>query len=153
MPIRLLLLPCCLLASACGDAPQPSNTGAPETPATVTAAPTAAPLNLADLAGEYRVAAIDGEAVDEPFGIALSISLSGLSFDVECGTLGWALDQEDGVLFTNRLPGERRSCDTPIHPRLLQLAAAIDAADRAERTPANGIELSGDGRSVLLFSQ
>ncbi len=154
-PACLCLLPC-LLVAACGEDAAP-----PDPPVTaVTSAAVEPTTNVAILAsealvGEYRVAGIDGEPFDENFGIALSISAvpSVISFDEECGSFSWAADMEGGVLFTNRMPAEPRSCDTPIHPRLLQLAAAIDAADRAARTPANGIELSGRGRSVLLFSQ
>ncbi len=149
-----------LLATGCGSA-APADDDLAQTAAAGPDAP-ADPvagqpplLTIDELAGEYRVAGIDGEPFDESFGVALSISAvpSVISFDEECGTLSWATDMEGGVLFTNRMPPEPRSCDTPIHPRLLQLAAAIDAADRAVRTPANGIELSGGGRSVLLFSQ
>jgi hypothetical protein len=145
-----------LVLAACGEDAAP-----PIRPATPVASVTAGQLvdvpmlAAEELVGDYRVAGIDGAPLDEDFGIALSISPvpSTISFDEECGTFRWRSDMEDGMLFTNRLPGERRSCDTPVHPRLLQLAAAIDAADRAARTPANGIVLSGGGRSVLLFSQ
>ncbi len=157
-PFSICLLPC-LLVAACGeDAAPPELPEPPETAvasATVEPAADVAILDSAVLVGEYRVAGIDGEPFDESFGIALSISAvpSVISFDEECGTFSWAADLEGGVLFTNRMPAEPRTCDTPIHPRLLQLAAVIDAADHAVRTPANGIELSGGGRSVLLFSQ
>jgi hypothetical protein len=156
MKTASLCLLSCLFVAGCGEnAPPPDSPEA--APVSNPAVPTeeVAIMTTEELAGEYRVAGIDGAPTDENFGIALSISAvpSVISFDEECGTFSWATDMEGGVLFTSRLPAEPPSCDTPIHPRLLQLAAAIDAADRAARTPANGVELSGDGRSVLLFSQ
>jgi hypothetical protein len=38
-------------------------------------------------------------------------------------------------------------------PEERALSEAIEAADVVRRTPANGIELSGSGRSVTLFGQ
>ena len=145
-----------LLLTACGDSAPP-----PDQLPTAVVHPTAGqevdiPILSADeLAGEYRVAGIDGAPLDEDFGVALSISGDPLllRFDDECGTFSWAVILKGGVLSATRLLGEPRRCETPIHPRLLQLAEAIDAATRAARTPADGIALTGSGRSVLLFSQ
>ena len=145
-----------VLLAACGESAPP-----PDQPSTPLASPTGGQevdfpiLSVEELAGEYRVAGIDGAPLDEDFGIALSISDDPMTlrFDEECGTFAWALKLEDGALSANRLPAEPRRCETPVHPRLLQLVEAIDAANRAARTPANGIALSGGGRSVLLFSQ
>ena len=44
----------------------------------------------------------------------------------------------------------RRGADVPT---LAPVWSALDAADALERTPANGILISGNGRSVTLFSQ
>jgi hypothetical protein len=38
-------------------------------------------------------------------------------------------------------------------PRLADVMRALDAASTVGRTSSNGIEISGRGHSVLLFSQ
>lgn len=150
---------CLLLLAAACQPPPPSapvdaaSEAASEAEAVMPDQLSAPISSMADLAGEYRVAGIDGEPLNESFGIALTIDPAFIRFDTECGEMFWATDVAGGALFTNRLPAEPRSCDTPVHPRLLQLAGVIDAASRAGRTPANGVELAGNGRSVLLFSQ
>ena len=45
------------------------------------------------------------------------------------------------------------SCSGGLPPGLEEAVAALDAADRIERTPENGHLLSGRGRSLTLFSQ
>jgi hypothetical protein len=121
--------------------------------------PAAAP---ASLAGEYRVAGIDGEPLNAGFGIALSITEDRISYEPECAGFVWDYTHEAGVLTTERSAryGPQRQpdgsvvvCAVGVAPELRQLGQAIDAATRAERTPSNAIELSGGGRSVTLFTQ
>jgi hypothetical protein len=150
---RLAILAAIALA-ACGQtADQPEPTGTP------TANETAAVLPAPDsLVGEYRVAGIDGEELNAPFGIGLSITDGQVSFQPACAAFVWSYAYKDGALEISRRQEKLGHppppvCEEPVAPQLERLARALDAADRAGRTPANGIELSGKGRSVLLFSQ
>jgi hypothetical protein len=113
------------------------------------------------LAGEYRVAGIDGEELNADFGIALSIDEGHVSFEPTCAGFVWSYAYRGGALDLERRqeqlhrPGEPPPpvCAVAVHPLQRQLATALDAVNRAGRTPSNGIELSGNGRSVLLFTQ
>jgi len=139
-----------LLLTACGEPaaqPQPAPS---ETPALLPAP--------ASLVGEYRVAGIDGEELNAEFGIALSIDSGRVSFEPTCAGFVWSYAYRDGALDIERRQEKLHHppppvCAIPIHPAQQRLATALDAVNRAGRTPANGIELSGNGRSVLLFSQ
>jgi hypothetical protein len=141
--------------TAAAPSPSPTPQGEPAGRLTSPAAP-------ASLAGEYRVAGIDGESLNADFGIALSISDSRISYEPECAGFVWDYTYEAGVLTTERSAGhgpERQPdgptavCAVAVAPELRQLGQAIDAVASAERTPANAIELSGGGRSVTLFTQ
>ena len=44
-------------------------------------------------------------------------------------------------------------CDIGFPEELPQIVSVLEAADRIERTPENGVLISGNGRSVTLFSQ
>lgn len=144
-----LLAACQQPAEAPPPAPTPSATPEPGLPAP------------ASLVGEYRVAGIDGAALDADFGIALSIDAGRVSFEPTCAGFVWSYAYSDGRLdIERRQEALHRAGDPPapvcavaVAPEQRRLAAALDAVDRAGRTPANGIELSGNGRSVLLFSQ
>jgi len=119
----------------------------------------------ATLAGEWRVAGIDGEDFDEPYGIALSADAEQIWWAPRCAGVQVAY-QISGASFAVTpppvpqppAPGTRPPAPPPVckiapPPRLAEVMSAIRAADRIERTPANGIRLSGKGRSVTLFSQ
>lgn len=111
------------------------------------------------LAGEWRVAGIDGRAFDEPYGIALSADESEIWWEPRCA--GQSVRYKiRGTRFAT--PGPPRGgpasepaavCKIAIPPRLPDVMTAIRAADRIERTPANGVRISGDGHSLTLFSQ
>lgn len=117
--------------------------------------------DLGELAGEYRVAGIDGAEFNEVFGIGVSIAGSTMSFPPACAGFVWQVELQKGVLFTRRVgmdptePGKPPApvCAVAVHPKQRQLAEALDAATSARRLPSNGILLSGGGRSALLFSQ
>lgn len=115
----------------------------------------------ASLVGEYRVAGIDGEPLDASYGIALSIGENEIRFE-NCQLVGWSYVYSDGKLTTSHLyePGRPLSdeadavpCAAPLSSYEAMMVVAIDEAVRAGRTPTNGIELSGNGHSVTLFTQ
>ena len=122
--------------------------------------------SVGDLLGEYRVAGIDDRELAGDTGIALSVDGPLLSYEPTCAGFVWTVDFEGEALKLERFrepapevkPGEipvppRALCAIGLLPEWQQLAGALDAVTRAERTPANAIRLSGGGRSVTLFSQ
>ena len=120
----------------------------------------AALQQIADLRGEYRLAAVEGRPLASEFGIAVSIEGAVLSFEPTCAGFVWRLAFSGARLITERpgqvaTPGAATApvCAVAIHPEQRRLAAALDAVERAERTANNGILLSGQGRSVTLFLQ
>lgn len=121
------------------------------------------------LAGEYRVAGIDGEEVSGGIGIALTITDNQIWFEPRCAGFSWTYSYADGDLTTDR-PEKARSdqrtadgmivarrirptCRIAVHPEQQRLANALDGVTEARRTPSNAIELVGEGHSVTLFSQ
>lgn len=112
----------------------------------------------ATLAGEWRVAGIDGEPFDEPYGIALSADRDEIWWEPRCARMELAY-RISGTRFAVVPPaGSRPSAPLPVckiapPPRLAEVMDAIRAADRIERTPQNGVRLSGHGRSLTLFGQ
>ena len=127
---------------------------APTVVATGTSEPAPAPPANAPLSlvGEWRVAGVDGAPIDAPIGIALSIDANSLGFDPRCAGFTWDYAYAVGQLTTKRR-NHAAVCEIGYDPVLDRLAAALSAVQSAKRTPANAIELSGDGHSVTLFSQ
>lgn len=117
--------------------------------------PAAAIASPSELAGEYRVAGVDGGEVDAPFGLVVSITDDAISFDAPCGGYGWSYTLDKGRLALAATDEPDPSClaRARIHHLVFDTASAIAAANRAERTPANGVRLSGGGRSLTLFGQ
>ena len=172
---RLALLLALALAACGGDAPEPrdaagrQDVAAPDSPAPDSPAPVADPAPVVEtgpvdtLAGEWRVAGIDGEPLDESYGIALSATDQRIWWEPQCA----------GLVRLYRIEGERITLEPPpppeaqkglprpppalctigVPPAVDRVMQALDAVDTAVRTPQNGIELSGGGRSVTLFSQ
>ena len=117
---------------------------------------------VGDLIGEYRVAGIDGREVQGDIGIALSIDGPMLSYEPTCAGFVWKIAERRGEVRFERAPGYGPTrqpdgstlvCAVAVPAEFERLGRAIDAAQRAWRTPANGILLEGGGRSVTLFSQ
>ncbi|RIV80291.1 hypothetical protein [Pelagerythrobacter aerophilus] len=148
-----LLLASAAFLAACQQtedsaAPPPQATSSP----TETVEQTPSREAPASLIGEYRVAGIDGTEVGGQIGIALSVTETNIFYDPRCAGFDWTYTYEGGALTTER-PADRAVCEIAVHPEQQRLAAALDAVTQAERTPSNGIELSGGGHSVTLFSQ
>lgn len=153
---RLLLLAPLALLCACDDPPQ----GQPvELPEAVPAAPDVVPPLSGDpvgaLTGEYRVAGIDGGEIDTPFAMTLSVTEERIVFDAPCGGFAWDFTLRGTSLSLSRIRAPEPACVavSRIHSAVFDLAAAMDEATSAVRTPSNGIELVGGGRSLILYSQ
>ncbi|MCA1660881.1 MAG: hypothetical protein LC648_01440 [Novosphingobium sp.] len=106
------------------------------------------------LAGEWRVAGIDGAPFDEPYGLGLSADDRKIWMEPRCA----------GIVRSYRITGARivigpppdpqtAVCAIGMPPRTDDVLRALDNADTIRRTPQNGIELSGGRRSLTLFSQ
>jgi hypothetical protein len=116
---------------------------------------------VATLEGEWRVAGIDGQPLDQPIGLALSASKDEIWWAPRCA----------GFVRSYRIHGTsiRFAPDTSVRPdssgnpppvctiappaSVNAVLTALDAADAVVRTPANAIEISGGGHSLTLFSQ
>jgi hypothetical protein len=145
-----VLVPWLLLAlGACQAVPEP----APPSPPVVGEP-------VATLSGEWRVAGIDGRSFDEPYGLALSGDGSNLWWAPRCAGFvrSYRLDGAAVHFSPVARPGANDGKPAPVcliavPTRLNEVFAVLDGADQAVRTPANAIEISGGGHSLLLFSQ
>ncbi|MFC3098173.1 hypothetical protein [Alteraurantiacibacter palmitatis] len=149
-----------ILLAACSQQaapPPPAVTEGDERPAAMPLA------EVATLAGEWRVAGIDGEELNETYGIALSASDAEIWAEPRCAGMVLAY-RIDGLRYSSAQAGAEISpseagnppppiCAIAMPPRVADVFTALREADTIGRTPANGIAISGPDRSVLLFSQ
>ena len=128
---------------------------APPVPASAVPAPKS-------LAGHWRVAGIDGAPLNEPYGLALSADAATIWWEPRCAGLVRAYRIDGAAIAVGPDPAIKPlpagTTPRPVcliaHPaRLVDLARALDTATAIARTPSNGVELSGGGHSLLLFSQ
>src|SRR5690606_34982914 len=103
------------------------------------------------LAGEYRVAGVDGGGIDLPHGITATITGDRIEVQSDCIRFAWSYARDGGRLTT--APQPAASCRRALLPPEQAVSEAFTAAESVARTPSNGVEFSGGGRSVLLFSQ
>lgn len=152
MQNRLSFLAIATLAS-CSPVAETATQPSPAVESSAAPDPQLSPVER--LTGEYRVAGINGAPVDAPVGLALSITESRIVFDGPCGGYAWDYRLDAANLATSRTVSPDPAClaTARIHHLVFDLAKAIDAATRAGRSPSNGIELSGSGQSVMLYSQ
>ena len=149
--------------SACQAAPViPSQSEASLTEASPAPAPTLTqtPSTVSTLEGAWRVAGIDGADLDEAYGIALTGSAKEVWWEPRCAFIvrsyhitGTAI--AFGPAIGAPKPGEMPPpvCTIAPPPKMAGVLRALDAANAIERTPQNGLLISGGGHSVLLFSQ
>lgn len=159
---RLVPLLAALALAGCGDEPVEQK---PTPKPLVTAASVAPPASTApaiSLAGEWRVAGIDGAEFNEPYGLALSGSATQLWWEPRCaGAVRHYSVEASRVRFLPATPppsGKAPATPPPVcliapPPRLADVMRALDSATAIASTPANGIEISGGGHSVVLYSQ
>ncbi len=112
--------------------------------------PTNAP---ASLVGEWRVAGINGQPLDALIGLTVSIDDKSISIEPPCAAFVWNYRYTKGSLEFLPRPEKKPPPGCTVAPQHTALDRAISAATQVDRTPANGVELSGGGQSVLLFSQ
>jgi hypothetical protein len=160
--------------AACSSPPGSTADPAPSASPSGSAAPTASAAPSAGtplvvppgLAGEWRVAGIDGQPFDEPYGLALSANEHEIWWAPRCAgmTRRYRIQGRRLAVFpaadSAAAPGTAAAGTAPPPPcaiglpaRLHEVVRALDAAETVVRTPANGVEISGGGHSLLLFSQ
>ncbi len=101
--------------------------------------------------GEYRVAGADGAEINLPHAITLTITPLEIRLASQCFTPRWRWRYVGEALETERIP--EAMCERTRYPAELAAEAVFEQPDSIERTPANGIEISGGSHSLLLFSQ
>jgi len=146
--------------ASCAPRGQIANDATAQAPQAESPAPD--PAAVQSLEGEWRVAGIDGGPLDEPVGLALSASREEIWWAPRCAGLvrsyrieGSKFTTGPHIGFVPRKPGEPTPpvCAIAPHPRAGEVFEALTVATTVVRTPENGVEISGGGHSVLLFSQ
>lgn len=137
---------------------QPGGPTAPPEGESATATPEHSPPPSSDaiasserLAGEYRVAGVDGQGIDLPYGITASISDETIHVTADCINMAWSYHFDGGALATERVPVE--GCARGLTPSETAIVLAFDAADTVSLNPANGYKFAGGGHSITLFTQ
>lgn len=102
--------------------------------------------------GEYRIAGVDGAELDLPYGLTARLNEVGIMIEADCLVLSWVYFFEGTSLVTEQLSA-RASCGRRLLPAEEAVVTALNSANTVSRTAANGLEFSGGGHSVLLFSQ
>jgi hypothetical protein len=118
------------------------------------------PTRVASLAGDWRVAGIDGESFDEPVGLAMTGDDQQLWWEPRCAGVArtYRIDG-DRIRFGSTEPPRPAGAPTPpvcaigLPPRLDDVARALDNAVSVSRTSNNGVLISGPDHSLVLFSQ
>ena len=115
---------------------------------------------VSSLAGEWRVAAIDGLSLDQPVGLALRGTETEIWWDPRCAGLARRYRIEGSKVSFNSIEPPRQVreptrpvCTIGLPPKLGQVFDALDGASSVSRTESNGILIAGAKHSVLLFSQ
>lgn len=109
------------------------------------------PLPMLDLAGEYRVAGVNGADVNQPYAITASISAERIHVVADCINLAWRYEQQGDTVSTERVAVE--GCGRGLTVAEEAVTAAFDSARTVARTPGNALEFRGPGHAVTLFSQ
>ncbi len=105
-----------------------------------------------ELEGIYRVADLEGIDMDGlGHGFSVIITRSEIDTLERCIYLHWRYRFEGERLVTDAI--ERSPCRRALNPDEAALMDALDGAEKATRTPSNGILLEGPGGSVTLFTQ
>ena len=114
------------------------------------------------LAGEWRVAGIDGRESNEPVGLALRADDKEIWWEPRCAGLVRSYTVRGAELRTGPALGAQSPkpgaptppvCTIGLPPRLDEVVRALDSARSVRWTENNGLLISGKGHSLLLFSQ
>jgi hypothetical protein len=106
-----------------------------------------------DLAGEWRVAKLDGEEINKRYRFALSANPEEIWWEPSCASQGRKYTIRGSRFDTEPDGTSGEVCDIGFPEELPRIWSAMDAADTIEKTGKNGIPLSGNGRSVILYAR
>jgi hypothetical protein len=161
MRTTLLLLTSLALAACQRTAPVTADEAAPAS--SVRTPPEKAdpqPAGVATLEGQWRVAGIDGTALDEPVAIALTASDRQIGREPRCAGMARNYRIEGATIritsaLPPRAPGEPTPpvCAIGLPPRLGDVFRALDDATGIARLPSNGIRIAGRTHDVTIFAQ
>lgn len=103
------------------------------------------------LAGEWQVALIDGKDIGGQHKVALRANHEQIWWEPDCA-LQYRPYTIRGRLFdTNPVDlSNLAMCDIGVPEQLVRIWSAMDAANTIAATSANGVVISGNGRSVTL---
>ena len=157
----LLGLAACTPAAEAPEQPAPAGTDSASRTATPSDSPTTAPpieprvpatlIPASELVGEWRIAGVDGQAIDAPYGVTASITADRIHVVADCINVAWSYAAESGTISTKRVPVE--GCGRGLTVQEEAIVATIDAATGFGRVPSNAVEIFTTGRRVTLFSQ
>lgn len=147
--------------AACDEAsPRPGTGNDGKAPPAASLPPVEPAAGVDSLAGEWRVAAIDGRSFDEPVGLALSGDDQQLWWAPRCaGVARTYLIQGTTVSFGSTEPPMPAGsppppvCSIGLPPRLRDVVRALDDAVSIRRTPSNGVIIAGPNHDLTLYSQ
>ena len=105
----------------------------------------------ASLVGEWRVAGVDGQSIDLPHAITMSVDASRVLVVSDCVNLAWSYRYEGGRMIPERVAQE--SCARGLYPVEEALVGLFSAPANVRRTESNGIEIAGPQHSATIFSQ
>nr|WP_166180170.1 hypothetical protein [Altererythrobacter segetis] len=157
-PVAFMALAAALASCRPTDSapPLPADTGE----ATAASSPRPVAPQVTSLAGDWRVAGIDGADFNEPYGLALKGDSERLWWEPICALQARRYRIAGGtIVFSPPSPPPRPGeppppvCLIAAPARLADVMRALDTAQTVERTPQNGILIAGGGHSLLLFSQ
>lgn len=159
MKSAMLTLPLLLAFVAACQQPIETDTGRNASPPASSSSKLGS-VAVISLAGEWRIAGIDGRSVDEPIALSLTGNEQQLWWQPRCAGMARAYRMSgQAITFGSTQPPRRAGappppvCDIGLPPRLNEVFRALDDAQSVSRSPSNGVLISGPRHSVLLFSQ
>ena len=115
---------------------------------------------ITTLAGDWRVAGIDGKSLDGPYGLALHGDEEEFWWEPRCARVVRSYQiRGQTIAFTrpNGMPAPGSPtlpvCAIALPPQLGEVIDILDASTTISRTASNGVQIAGAGHSVILFSQ
>lgn len=101
--------------------------------------------------GEYRIAGINGQDIDQPYAVTASIDGGRIHLTADCLNFAWSYSLVGDAIRTRREAVE--GCGRGPTAAEEAIVAAFDAASTVARTPAGALDVSAPGHTVTLFSQ
>ena len=139
------------LLTSCGPKGESPAPGSAPAPTSSVARVGPSPVENVRLAGEYRVAGVDGDEIDQPYAVTASVTGDRIHVTADCLNFAWRYTIAGNRIATERMAVE--GCARGLTAAEEAVVAAIDAAQDVSRSPANAVELRGQGRVLTLFSQ